>query len=474
MADTSRSEVSVPPPNAGAPSSGPQASAPRALGFWTCTALIIGNTIGVGIFLMPASLAPYGLNALSAWGVTIFGCVMLAVVFSGLARAFPGDDGPYAYTQRAFGGSVSFYVLWCYWVSTWVTNATIAIGVVGYLSILVPALQMTAWLPPATALSLLWLFVLINCLGIRTAAWMQMVTTVLKLLPQLGIILLGAWQLFVHPAAYAAHVPPNPSSLHEVLAASTIALFAMLGIECAMIPAGKVIDPARTIPRATIVGTLATALIYLCISIVPMLLIPQQQLSTSNAPFADLFGQYLGAQYGRWLALFVVVSGLGALNGWTLVVGELTQAFAKHGDFPAALGKVNAKAAPVYAFLLAGVAASVTLVFNYNPSMAKVFTFLSVLVTAANLPLYLACSLAVLVLWKQGKITRVGRREMSWFAAALLAAAYCVWVFVGVGGEPWLWAILLALLGIPFQWWATRTRRNSPASAERGKSTAIG
>lgn len=439
---------------------------PRALGFWACTALVVGNTIGVGIFLLPASLAPFGLNALYAWVITIVGCVLLAVVFSGLARTFPADDGPYAYTQRAFGRGTSFYVMWCYWFSTWVTNATIATGVVGYLSILVPSLQATVWLPPAVALSLLWLFVLINCLGIRTAAWMQMVTTVLKLLPQAGIVILGVWQLVLHPSVYVAHVPPNPASLHEMLAASTLALFAMLGIECATIPAGKVIDPARTIPRATIVGTLVTALIYLCISIVPMLLIPQAQLSTSNAPFADLFAQFLGSQYGRWLALFIVVSGLGALNGWTLVVGELTQVFAKHGDFPAALGTVNSRATPMRAFVLTGVAASVTLWFNYDASMTKVFTFLSVLVTASNLPLYLAGSLAVLVLWKRGEIGRVGRREVLWIAAAPLAAAYCVWAFAGAGAKPLLLGLVLAALGIPFHLWATWGRRNTPAATQ--------
>jgi basic amino acid/polyamine antiporter, APA family len=431
----------------------------RALGFWTCTALIVGNTIGIGIFMMPASLAPFGLNAVPAWLVTVAGCVLLALVFSGLARAFPGDDGPYNYTQRAFGSGTSFYVLWCYWVSTWVTNATIAIGVVSYLSILVPGLESYPWLPPVTALSLLWFFVLINSLGIRAAAWVQMITTVLKLLPQAGIMILGLWVLFSHPSAYVAHVPPNPISYHEIRGAAAVALFAMLGIECAMMPAGKVINPARNIPLATIVGTVLTALIYICISIVPMLLIPQAELSASNAPFADLFGRYVGAQSGRWLALFVVISGLGALNGWTLVVGELTQAFATHGNFPAALGTVNSRSAPFYAFVLTGIAASVTLVLNYSPSMADVFTFLNLLVTAANLPLYVACSLAVWVLWRQGKLVRLGRRELVWLGAALLAAAYCIWVFSSVGAKPLLWALGLAAAGIPFHLWQLRTHQ---------------
>lgn len=434
----------------------------RALGFWTCTALIVGNTIGIGIFMMPVSLAPFGLNALPAWLITVVGCVLLALVFSGLARAFPQDDGPYNYTQRAFGSGVSFYVLWCYWVSTWITNATIATGVVSYLSILVPGLNTYPWLSPVTALFLLWFFVLINSLGIRAAAWTQMVTTVLKLLPQAGIIILGLWQLFVHPAVYIAHVPPNPLNFPEIRDAAATALFAMLGIECAMMPAGKVIDPARTIPRATIVGTVLTALIYICISIVPMLLIPQSELSASNAPFADLFGRYVGAQYGRWLALFVVISGLGALNGWTLIVGELTQALAAHGDFPAVLGKVNSRSAPAYAFVLTGIAASITLLLNYSPSMAEVFTFLIKLITAANLPLYVACSLAVLVSWKQGKLGTLGRRQLAWLCASLLAAVYCVWIIVSVGAKPLYWAMALTAAGIPFHvwaWWAKRTQR---------------
>jgi basic amino acid/polyamine antiporter, APA family len=439
----------------------PETAAPessRVLGFWTCTALVVGNTIGIGIFLLPASLAPYGLNALTAWVITIAGCVFLAIVFSGLARAFPRDDGPYGYIQRAFGSGTAFFVLWCYWFSSWVSNATFATGVVGYLSILIPGLQAIPWLPPFVALGLIWFFVLVNSLGLRAAAGTQMVTTVLKLLPQLGIIVLGVWQLWAHPAAYTAHIPATPNSVQGVLAASAQALFAMLGIECAMIPAGKVRDPARTIPRATIAGMLITGIISLCVSIVPMLLIPQAELAASSAPFADLFGRYLGAQSGRWVAVFIIISGLGVLNGWTLIVGEMTQSFAQHGNFPAIMGRVNSRAAPVPAFLLTGVLASIMLVLNYNPSASAVFTFLSVVVTAANLPLYLVCSLAVLVLWKRGQVANVGRRPFVWLGAAGLAGAYCIWAFAGVGAVPFLWAIGLGAAGIPFWYWASRAR----------------
>lgn len=433
----------------------------RPLGFWTCTALVIGNTIGVGIFLLPATLAPYGLNALWGWLITLTGCICLAMVFSILPRLLPQEDGPYGYTQRAFGGGVTFYVLWCYWFSAWMTNATLASGVVGYLTILVPALRTISWLQPLTALALLWAFILINSLGVRTAASIQIITTVLKLLPQMGIILLGLWLLWVQPTLYFSHIPPNPISTGAILDASTNTLYAMLGIECAAVPAAKVLNPSRTIPRATLVGTVITAIVYIGVSLLPMFLIPQAQLAASNAPFADLFARYLGPQYGWWLALSIVICGLGALNGWTLIVGELTQAFAIRGRFPAAWGKPSRRGTPVAAFIATGVLASIIMAMNYSESTTTLFAFFSQLVTAANLPLYLACSLAVLIVWKRERIAATRRQVLLWNGAAFVAAVYCIWAFAGVGAKPWLYAIGLAIAAIPFQIAALRAENRA-------------
>ncbi len=442
----------------------------RALGFWTSSALVVGNTIGVGIFVMPAALAPFGLNALTGWLITIIGCLCMALVFAGLGRAFPQDDGPYGYMRRAFGDGTPFIILWCYWVSTWVTNAAIAIGVVGYLSVFIPAVGRGNWLPPITALSLVWLFVLINLRGLRVVGWMQVLTTALKLLPQAGIIILGLWQLLAHPAVYLQHVPPNPLSLHQTMNASTIALFAMLGIECAIVPAAKVRDPERTIPRATVTGALLVALIYVSVSVVPMLLIPQHELVASNAPFADLFRQFLGAGAGRWVALFVIVSGMGALNGWTFIVGEVTQNFAQHSNFPQALGKLNSHGAPWRAFLLTGAVASLMLLLNYSGSTSAGFALLSVVTTLGNIPLYLGCALTVLILYAKSSAARAA----SWQAAALMGALFCVWIVVGVGLKPFLWALALSAAGVPILLWSMHVQRRRPAYDAASEGTASG
>jgi basic amino acid/polyamine antiporter, APA family len=440
---------------------------PRALGFWMCTALVVGNIIGVGIFAMPAALAPYGLNALTGWLVTVVGCACLAISFAGLARAFPRDDGPYAYTARAFGPGTAFIVMWCYWVSVWVGNAAIAVGVVGYVTIFVPALTRIAAMPALAALALIWLFVLINLRGVRTAGWVQLLTTVLKLLPQLAVIVLGLFVLVAHPAAYTAHVPANPPSWREVSSVSTLALFAMLGLECATIPAARVRQPERTIPRATLAGTLVAAAIFIVISVVPMLLIPQQELAAANAPYADLFARVLGGRYGELLAAFVVISGLGALNGWTLVVGEVTQSMARHGGFPGALGQENSHAAPARAFLLTGVVSSAMLLSNYTDSIAQGFTFLIVVATAGTLPLYCLGSLALLALRRRGQLGAAGARARWRAAAALAAVAYCVWVSIGIGLKPLLWTIAMGGAGVPVYLWSLHAqRRAAPLGSE--------
>ena len=434
----------------------------RALGLGMCTALLVGNTIGVGIFMLPASLAPHGMNAVPGWLITTGGCVFVAWVFAGLARSFPADDGPYAYASRALGAPVGFVLMWCYWVSTWVTNAVIVTGVVGYLTAFFPSLGSNRWLAAGTALVFLWIFVIVNVRGARTAGWVQVGTTVLKLLPLLGIAALGLWAWLGPHSAALVHVPQTPITSGGVLAASTLALYAMLGVECAAMPAGRVRDPGRTIPRATFIGTLMVAVIYVCVSLVPMLLLPQQELAHSDAPFADLFARFLGPGSGKVLAAFVIVSGLGALNGWTLILGELTVSFARHGGFPRWLGAVNSRGAPTRALVFTTLLASLMVVMSYNDSMAGAFTFLSVVVTAATLPIYIGCALAVLLLWARKQLPRGDARELRWCAAALIATCYCIYIAIGIGGKPLLWSVVLCVVGIPvyaLYWWSAHPRR---------------
>jgi APA family basic amino acid/polyamine antiporter len=425
---------------------------PKELGFWMCTALVVGNTIGMGIFVLPASLAPYGLNAMLGWGITVLGMTMLARVFAQLAREFPAADGPYAYIEQTTGKLPAYIAIWCYWVSCWITNAALAIGLVGYLGKVLPGLDAVP--PAALAIALIWLFIGINLLGVRMGGGVQVVTTTLKLLPMVFIVGLGGWLLMNDPAVYTQQVPTTPITLEALMAASTIALFAMLGIESAAVPAGRVRDPERTIPRATMFGTLLTAAIYIAVSSMALLLMNQDALAKSSAPFADLLDQFMGNGHGRVLSAFVVISGLGALNGWTLLASELTASMGRHGFLPAPVCALNARGAPAASLLLTGALATVMVLMNYSKSMVDGFTFLSQVVTAANLPLYLLCAVALAVL------TRRGSRKLpgSLFVLGILGTAYVVFAFIGLGREPFVWSLVLGAAGLPL-YWVMRKRR---------------
>ncbi len=416
----------------------------RQLGLAMCTALVVGNTIGMGIFMQPAALAPYGLNALTGWTAVIIGCACLAIVFAALARRLPQADGPFGYVRTTLGEPTAFAALWCYWISTVVTNAALSVAVVGYFVSVFPA---AAAIPSAAlAVAFMWLFVGVNLLGVKSGGRVQVITSLLKLVPLVLVMVLGSAAILAEPSAYTPNLPAVPPiGLQPSMAAATIALYAMLGFESATVAAGRARDPERTIPRATLIGTLFVAVIYIAIVTISILLVPQATLAASDAPFVTILDSLLGAGNGRWLALFVVVSGLGCLNGWTLLVGELTRTLAMNKLLPAMLGRSNRFGAPWAALLLTGVLATFIGLMNYSESLVAGFTFLSVVVTAANLPLYLCCALALFVL---------RRRDPSALSPALWLAgagglAFTAFAFVGVGKEPFLWALALAFAGLP-------------------------
>jgi APA family basic amino acid/polyamine antiporter len=119
----------------------------RKLGLVMCIALVVGNMVGSGVFLRPADLAPLGWNSVYGWLATIAGTLCLTIVLARLARDLAGGCGPFTYPAAAFGPGVGFITAWSYWISIWVTNATLAVAVVRNLSVLRPSLARRASAP---------------------------------------------------------------------------------------------------------------------------------------------------------------------------------------------------------------------------------------------------------------------------------------------------------------------------------------
>ena len=435
----------------------------RQIGFWTCLALVIGNTIGSGIFLIPAALAPFGWNALYGWGITIGGALCLAYVFASLARLMPGAGGPFDYISSAFGPMAGFFVMWSYWISQWVTNAAIAIGVVGYMSPFAPQFFARPTVGPIIAIALVILMTSIAVRGARAAGAIQIVTTILKLLPLVAVILV----LFIvlgsgdSSAATTINVAPTPLAMPAIAGAAALALWPMQGFESGSVPAGRVIDPARTIPRAILAGTALVGILYILVTLSVFLLLPFDVAAKSSAPLADLVSQIWGTGAGQLVAAFAIISAIGALNGWVFLQAEVQLVLAERGVFPRTLGRLNKAGMPIYAHML-GCTLSVGLIaMNLSGGMIQIYTFIILLATVATLVLYLAAALVALALLKRGQA-----KGGALAVAATVGLAYAIWTFYGAGAEATIWGTALLATGIPVYFLMRSRGGSSPAAAE--------
>jgi APA family basic amino acid/polyamine antiporter len=232
----------------------------REFGLWTATALVIGNMVGSGVFLLPASLAlTAGPVSIFAWVLTGIGAMMLALVFAQLGRTYPRTGGPYVYVRRAFGDLMGFWTAWSYWINAWVGNAAIAIAFAGYLAVFWGDAS-TYWVATLLAIGLVWLMTAVNVAGVHQAARVQTVTTVIKFVP---LLLIGVVGLFYIDTDNFTPFTLTHGFDWGISSAALLTLWAFIGLESATVPADEVKDPETTIPRATILGTGAATAMYL-------------------------------------------------------------------------------------------------------------------------------------------------------------------------------------------------------------------
>jgi len=380
----------------------------------------------------------------------------LAIVFSRLSRAFPDAGGPYAYVQLAFGPLAAFLVAWGYWISIWVGNAGIATAAVSALTPLLPWIAVVPGASAAITIALLWLLTLVNWFGIQASGRVQTVTTVLKMLPLIAVAAVGIWSVRGADVAAAASVP---LSVGSVTAAATLTLWALLGFESATIPADKVANPRRTIPLATMAGTIVTALLCTLACTTVLLLVPKDILLQSNAPFVDLANRIWGSGVGKLVAVFAAISGLGALNGWILMQGELPTAMARNGVFPKIFARLSSRGTPGFALCFGSGLVTLLIAASYGNSMVRVFEFMILLSTTACLVMYALCALALLRLQWTGRLRGARRGSVALAGIGICAALYSLWAIAGAGAVPVGLGALLLALGVPLYYGGPIYRR---------------
>jgi APA family basic amino acid/polyamine antiporter len=419
----------------------------QKLGLLMTTSLVVGNMIGSGIFLIPASLAAFGGIGILGWLFSALGAITIAIVFGYLNERVPNaQGGPYAYTREAYGEFPAFLVAWGYWISIWCTNAAIAVALVSYLSVFFPILSSSSLWSISTGIGFIWLLSWVNTLKIRNVGWVQLLTTLFKITPLLVIGILGI--VYFDPSHFEPFNRTEDSNWQALTACTTLTLFAFLGIESATIPQNHIENPKRTIRLATIFGTLITTLIYMLGSFAVMSIIPPETLQQSEKPFAEA-GAIIGGDIASYLvAIGAVIATFGALNGWLLLQGQIPLAATKDGLFPKFFGITNKNGAPVWGIVFSSILATILMALNFHKSTIDAFTFMMLLSTLNVLVPYLFSSSASIIL-------QSGKRKTI---IAGIAFLFSLWMIIGCGAEVVYYGFVLLMAGIPFYIWMRKTR----------------
>jgi APA family basic amino acid/polyamine antiporter len=426
----------------------------RGLGPWAATALVAGNIIGSGIYVIPGSLAEIaGPASLVAWGVTALGFLALTAVFSDLGGAYPISGGPQTFVQRAFGELAGLEAAFLYWVSTITTNAAYATGFVAYLAIFLPGFA--SGLPAQVAgQALLWIFCGVNACGVRAVGGTQLVGTLLKAAP---LVILSIALLALADADNL--VPFAPHGIGAVLPAIGLVSFLFLGSESATVPAEEVRGGGPAVRRAGYLGYgLACGVFFLLVGALA-LGVPSGAIAGSASPLAVAAERALGPWGERLLTLGALISIAGALNGWTLVAARMPFAAARAGIAPTVLGKLDPRTGtPLVSLLLSTACASALLLLTFDQSLLNAFNFIVLLSTATTLLALGGCCASELVLLRREpeRFTPLQRRRGA--LTACIGFVMVVVMMAGTGMKVMLLALLAMAPPLAYRGWVVSRR----------------
>jgi amino acid transporter len=340
-----------------------------------------------------------------------------------------------------------------------------AAALLGYLGKLIPALGEYRLLRIGIGLGAMWLVTLVNVRGVKEAGLFQSVTTYTKLVPFVAISVFGLF--WVDWSTFETLNPSGQPFLSALAATAPLTMFAFLGIESATVPAGDVVDPRRTIPRATVLGTLVAALIYILGTTVVIGVIPRETLARSTAPFADAASVMWGEWAGIVIALAAIISSLGALNGWTLMLGQVPMAAARDGAMPGVFAHLSKRGVPARGLVIS-VGLSTLLVLLETSGANAMVAFYNLIVQlstdAAMIP-YVFCSVVEAVLFVTRRPLSRALRVGPYMPVAIVAFVFSMGTIYGSGPRAGMWALILLMLAAPVWTFIVEPRTAPDASA---------
>ncbi|MFG3693863.1 arginine-ornithine antiporter [Stutzerimonas stutzeri] len=425
---------------------------PRQLKLSALVALVVGSMIGGGVFSLPQNMAASASAGaiLIGWAITAVGMLSLAFVFQTLANRKPElDAGVYAYAKAGFGDYMGFSSAWGYWISAWIGNVSYFVLLFSTLGYFFPIFGEGNTLPAVIGASVvLWGVHMLVLRGIQQAAFINLISTIAKIVPLLLFVVIAAvaFRLDVFTADFWGQGNTELGSvMQQVRNMMLVTVWVFIGIEGASVYSARA-ERRSDVGKATVIGFVSVLALLVLVNVLSMGIMNQAELAgLKNPSMAGVLEQVVG----RWGAILIsvglVVSLAGALLSWTLLCAEILFAGARDHTMPSFLRKENANHVPANALWLSNGLIQLFLIITlFNAS-----TYLSLLYLATSMilvPYFWSAAYAVLVgLRGESYEGQPGERRKD-LAIAIVATLYALWLLYA-GGVQYL--LLSALLYAP-------------------------
>ncbi|WP_460129946.1 arginine-ornithine antiporter [Pseudomonas sp. H1_D05] len=426
--------------------------APGKLRLGALVALVVGSMIGGGIFSLPQNMAASAdVGAvLIGWAITAVGMLTLAFVFQTLANRKPDlDGGVYAYAKAGFGDYMGFSSAWGYWISAWLGNVGYFVLLFSTLGYFFPVFGEGNTVAAVIGASvLLWAVHFLVLRGIKEAAFINLVTTVAKVVPLLLFVLIAvfAFKLDIFTAdIWGIKNPDLGSVMNQVRNMMLVTVWVFIGIEGASIFSARA-EKRSDVGKATVIGFITVLLFLVLVNVLSLGIMTQPELAKLQNPSMAAVLEHVVGHWGAVLiSVGLIISLLGALLSWVLLCAEIMFAAAKDHTMPEFLRKENANHVPVNALWLTNAMVQIFLIIT----LFSASTYLSLIYLATSMILvpYLWSAAYALLLAVRGEsyegFAAERRKDLIIGGIALI---YAVWLLYA-GGIKYL--LLSALLYAP-------------------------
>ena len=442
-------------------------ASPAGLGLSALTAIVVGSMIGSGIFALPSQMAGSAAPGplLIGWGITGVGMLMLAFVFQTLAQRKPDvDGGVYGYAKAGFGNYIGYTSAFGYWASAWMGNVAYLVLLFATLGTFFPAFESGTTVPAIIGASiLLWIVHFLTLRGVQTAAFVNTIVTIAKVVPILTFIAIAivGFKAGVFSADFwgehtSVDGEPLGTTMHQVRNMMLVTVWVFIGIEGAAVYSQRA-KSRKDVGRATVLGFLAVLALLLLVNFLSYGLMEQAKLADLPDPsMAGLMKQQVGAWGATFIAVGLIVSLLGALIAWVMLCAEILRIPAQDAVMPEALGQENSHGSPAAALWLTNGCIQVVLILTLFAES----TYLGLVLLATSLILlpYLWSAAYQVLLAVRGETYGDGQGRTKDLVIGAVALIYAIWLVYAGGLEYLLTGAVAYFLGTILFVWARKEK----------------